>query len=100
MRLAGVTGVKTTDLHLQGLPKFTAKDYGGYLHERGTDSCLLMTMGLVLDPWGWTPDLYYTNAVQELTKSDIPSDKVADYQLYAAQVALYWKNRLNKKTYK
>ena len=29
--LAGHNGFKAVDLHLRGLPKFTAKDYGGYL---------------------------------------------------------------------
>ena len=84
--VAGFTGSKAADVHLQGLPEFTAKDYGGYLPSRGSDSCLLMALGIVLQPWGWTPEAYYNNAVQELTKPHVPNDKVADYQLYGAQV--------------
>ena len=85
--VAGLTGFKAAEVHLQGLPVFTAKDYGGYLPTRGPDSCLLMTLGILLLPWGWTPEAYYINAVQELTKPHISNNKVADYQLYAEQVA-------------
>jgi hypothetical protein len=84
--VAGLTGFKAAEVHLQGLPVFTAKDYGGYLPTRGPDSCLLMTLGILLLPWGWTPEAYYNNAVQELTKPHISNNKVADYQLYAEQV--------------
>ena len=80
------SGCKTDDIHLPGMPTFTAKDYGGHLDQRGQDSCLLVALGNALMPWGWTPDTYYTNAVQELTKTDIPLEKMADYHLYAAQV--------------
>ena len=82
----GLTGFKSADIHLSGLSKFTAKDYGGHLSRRGPDSCLLMALGIALEPWGWTPDTYYANAVQELTKANIPFDKAGDYRLYAAQV--------------
>ena len=68
------------------MPKFTAKDYGGHLDLRGPDSCLLMALGNGLGPWGWNPDTYYISAVKELTKANIPLDKVGDYHLYAAQV--------------
>ena len=81
-----LTGSKSADIHLPGMPNFTVKDFGGHIELRGPDSCLLLALGSGLGPWGWTPETYYASAVRELTKSDIPLDKIADYRLYAAQV--------------
>ncbi len=54
---------------------------------QGNDACLSITLGILLIPWGWTPQLYYAAACKELEKATVPPDKVFDYQRYRHQLA-------------
>ena len=81
-------GTKSGFIFIDGLAGLHLRDFGGFMPGRqGNDACLLITLGILLIPWGWNPQLYYDAARKELGKTDVAPDKVYDYQRYGQQLA-------------